>query len=44
MRGDKKIKGGQMFQFLIGRLKTRKRVYGAEVIKAFQFLIGRLKT
>ena len=33
-----------MFQFLIGRLKTRDSGEGNTQTTAFQFLIGRLKT
>ena len=33
-----------LFQFLIGRLKTKIKPYIPKPIAAFQFLIGRLKT
>ena len=34
----------ELFQFLIGRLKTTKLQYQKNYIMKFQFLIGRLKT
>ena len=34
----------ELFQFLIGRLKTQKVIGITEKRKRFQFLIGRLKT
>ncbi len=34
----------EMFQFLIGRLKTLRAVYDYLLGTGFQFLIGRLKT
>ena len=34
----------EMFQFLIGRLKTPGRCLATSTARRFQFLIGRLKT
>jgi len=36
--------GDDKFQFLIGRLKTRRVIFAKGFVNEFQFLIGRLKT